>query len=145
MSDMRTVAPVHYKQSKHDPQPDDCVYRYEAVEAVDAALARAEQAEGMVATVREALDHLYRATYESDEIIDGDCAGVVTRPNPEWRPFPSLDALRAALTDTAAAAEAHDERVRLAERQRIAEAVAELPSFDDAVERAAVLDIVGAE
>ncbi len=52
---------------------------------------------------------------------------------------------RLLLADTAAAAEVHDERVRLAERQRIAEAVAELPSFDDAVERAAVLDIVGAE
>lgn len=78
----------------------------------DAALARAERAEAMVVTLREALDHLYRATYESDEIIDGDCAGVVTRPNPEWRPFPSHDALRAVLADTEAAATATIERIR---------------------------------
>ncbi len=34
------------------------------------------------------------------------------------------------------------ERIRRAERKRIAKAVAELPSFDDAVDRAAVLAIV---
>lgn len=48
------------------------------------------------------------------------------------------------LADTAAAAAVHDERVRLAERQRIAEAVRGLPSFDDAVDRPAVLAIVEA-
>ena len=67
----------------------------EAAATLDAEREKARRLHAM-------LDQLYRATYESDELVLLDDFGnpKETRQNPEWRPFPSRAALDALLAET---------------------------------------------
>lgn len=93
----------------------------------DAALARAERAEAAVATLRERVGH------------DDDCDAGLDDANECTCPSGPV------LSDTEAAATATIERIRQAERERIAEAVMAADTIDGRIDRAAVLALVQPE